>query len=329
MALWSSALATTGVAPIFCNREPPWRAYASARLHYDRWRCSLGRTFQRWRARACGSGSIRHYRRPQPFERRSAYAPGALTLTTLSTAEARRLALAAQGFGRPRQVNAPGWRDLRGVVKRLGLLQIDSVNVLVRAHYLPLFSRLGPYDRADFDAKTYRRGAGALFEYWAHEASLLPIELHPLLRWRMARARNMDGIYKRLAEFARERRAFVEAVLAEVAARGPISASELGRRERRSNGWWSWDEGKLALEYLFWAGLVTTATRRGAFERVYDLTERVIPRKCNPCVRYDVSPISQAAHNHLEIPKFFGGRFRGQIGLYGRATPITSQICAT
>jgi uncharacterized protein len=105
---------------------------------------------------------------------------------------------------------------------------------LVRAHYLPLFSRLGPYDRADFDAKTYRRGAGALFEYWAHEASLLPIELHPLLRWRMARARNMDGIYKRLAEFARERRAFVEAVLAEVAARGPISASELGRRERRS-----------------------------------------------------------------------------------------------
>jgi uncharacterized protein len=94
----------------------------------------------------------------------------------------------------------------------------------------------------------------------------------------MARARNMDGIYKRLAEFARERRAFVEAMLAEVAARGPISASELGRRERRSNGWWSWDEGKLALEYLFWAGLVTTATRRGAFERVYDLTERVVPR---------------------------------------------------
>jgi len=203
---------------------------------------------------------------------------GRVTRTTLSVAEARRLALAAQGFGGPRPAEMPGWRDLRGVVKRLGLLQIDSVNVLVRAHYLPLFSRLGPYDRAGFDAKTYRRGASALFEYWAHEASLLPIELHPLLRWRMARARNMDGIYKRLAEFARERRAFVEAVLAEVAARGPISAAELGRGERRSNGWWSWDEGKLALEYLFWAGLVTTATRRGAFERVYDLTERLIPR---------------------------------------------------
>lgn len=198
--------------------------------------------------------------------------------TTFSAAEARRLALAAQGFAGPRPANTPDWRALRRVVKRLGLLQIDSVNVLVRAHYLPLFSRLGPYDRADFDAKTYRRGASALFEYWAHEASLLPIELHPLLRWRMARARNMDGIYKRLAEFARERRAFVESVLAEVAARGPISAAELGQRERRSNGWWSWDEGKLALEYLFWAGLVTTATRRGAFERVYDLTERLIPR---------------------------------------------------
>ena len=123
-----------------------------------------------------------------------------------STAEARCLSLAAQGFGGPRKVNAPGWRDLGGVVKRLGLLQIDSVNVLVRAHYLPLFSRLALYDRADFDAKTYRRGAGALFEYWAREASLLPIEWHPLLRWRMARARNMEGIYKRLAEFARERR---------------------------------------------------------------------------------------------------------------------------
>lgn len=201
-----------------------------------------------------------------------------MTRTTLSVGEARRLALASQGFGGPRPAERPGWRDLRRVVKQLGLLQIDSVNVLVRAHYLPLFSRLGPYDRADFDAKTYRRGASALFEYWAHEASLLPIEVHPLLRWRMARARNMDGIYKRLAEFARERRAFVEGVLAEVAARGPISAAELGRRERRSNGWWSWDEGKLALEYLFWAGLVTTATRRGAFERVYDLTERVMPR---------------------------------------------------
>jgi len=201
-----------------------------------------------------------------------------LTRTGLSAPEARRLALAAQGFVGPRPANTPGWRDLRGVVKRLGLLQIDSVNVLVRAHYLPLFSRLGPYDRADFDAKTYRRGDRALFEYWAHEASLLPIELHPLLRWRMARARNMDGIYKRrLAEFARRRRAFVEAVLAEVEARGPISAAELDRRKRRRKGWWSWDEGKLALEYLFLAGLVTTATRRGAFERVYDLTKRLIP----------------------------------------------------
>lgn len=198
--------------------------------------------------------------------------------TTLSAAEARRLALAAQGFAAPRPDDPPGWRALRRTVERLGLLQIDSVNVLVRAHYLPLFSRLGPYDRAGFDARTYRRGAGGLFEYWAHEASLLPLELHPLLRWRMARARNMDGIYGRLARFARERRDFVAATLAEVAARGPIAAAELGRSQRRSNGWWSWDEGKLALEYLFWAGFVTTATRRGAFERVYDLSERVLPR---------------------------------------------------
>jgi uncharacterized protein YcaQ len=197
----------------------------------------------------------------------------------LSAAEARRLAVAAQGLAVPRPDGPVDWRALRRMVRRLGLLQIDSVNVLVRAHYLPLFSRLGAYDRAAFDARTYRRrDAGGLFEYWAHEASLLPVEHQPLLRWRMARAERYEGIYGDLGKFVRERRAFVDTALAEITARGPLAAAELTEGGAGKGGWWGWHDGKFALEYLFWAGLVTTATRRGTFERVYDLTERVLPR---------------------------------------------------
>src|SRR6266849_2990449 len=150
------------------------------------------------------------------------------TRITLSAAEARRLALAAQGFAMPRPELTPDWRGLRRVVKRLGLLQIDSVNVLVRAHYLPLFSRLGPYERAHFDAKAYRRGVGGLFEYWGHEASLIPVEYQPLLRWRMARAERLEGMWSGMTRFARERREYIEEVLARVVADGPLSASEIG-----------------------------------------------------------------------------------------------------
>ncbi len=197
----------------------------------------------------------------------------------LSGSEARRVALCAQGFTRARPDLPSDWRGLHGLVKKLGLLQIDSVNVLVRAHYLPLFSRLGPFDRAEFDGQAYRSKASRLFEYWGHEASLLPMALHPLLRWRMARAERLEGIYPRIACFVRERRAYVDEVLAEVAARGPLSAAELGERGTRNGSWWGWHDGKIALEYLFWAGLVTTASRRGSFERLYDIPARVLPRR--------------------------------------------------
>jgi uncharacterized protein len=198
---------------------------------------------------------------------------------TLSAAEARRLALAAQGFAAPRPELTPDWRGLRRVVKRLGLLQIDSVNVLVRAHYLPLFSRLGPYERAHFDAKAYRRGTGGLFEYWAHEASLLPVEHQPLLRWRMARAERFEGLWSGIAKFARERRDYIDAVFARIVAEGPLTAAAFDERGPRRGTWWDRHDGKFALEYLFWAGKVTTTARSNSFERSYDLPERVLPRQ--------------------------------------------------
>jgi uncharacterized protein len=198
-------------------------------------------------------------------------------VTELSLAAARRIALAAQGFGDPRPGGRPDRRHLRRVLDRVGLFQIDSVNVLVRAHYLPLFSRLGPYPPALLDRAAYRDRE--LFEYWAHEASLVPVRLHPFLRWRMARAAERFETWGRPARLARERPGYIDAVLREVAARGPLAAGELEEEGAvRGGPWWGWRDSKVALEWLFWTGQVTTAGRRG-FERLYDLTERVLPHE--------------------------------------------------
>src|SRR3954454_10713724 len=196
---------------------------------------------------------------------------------SLSPAEARRLALAAQGFGRPRPRGPVDGGHGSPVLARLGLVQIDSVSAVVRAHYMPLFSRLGPYPRELLDRLAYARRGRILFEYWGHEASLIPLRHHRLLRWRMERAARGEGIYGGLARFAAERAAFVAEVLAEVRDRGALSAAELACGGRGRGSWWGWSDGKQALEFLFWAGRVTTATRRGTFERVYDLPERVLP----------------------------------------------------
>ena len=194
----------------------------------------------------------------------------------LSGSEARRLALAAQGFASERDPgSSPGW-GIRRVFARVGLLQIDSVNVLERAHYLPAFSRLGPYPRSALDDAA-SRAPRRLFEYWGHEASLMPVSLHPLMRWRMERAhRDAWGGMKRIQA---ERPELVADVLAQVADQGPIAASELEeQRPRRAGPWWDWSDSKRAIEYLFWSGQVTSARRR-RFERLYDLPERVIPPK--------------------------------------------------
>ncbi len=195
---------------------------------------------------------------------------------SLSLAEARRLALAAQGFGRtPR--GAIAHRQLQAQIERLGVLQIDSVNALVRSHYLPAFSRLGHYQAEHLDELAWGRARRRrLFEYWGHEASLLPLELYPLLRWRMHRAADGQGIYSQLAKFGVERRDVLDSVLQAVRERGALGAGSLSSRTEKAGPWWDWSAEKTALEWLFAAGEVTVAGRRG-FERLYDLPERVIP----------------------------------------------------
>jgi uncharacterized protein YcaQ len=193
----------------------------------------------------------------------------------ISASEARRIALASQGFADPRPTGDPTGRDLRRVLNRVGLIQIDSVNVLERAHYLPAFSRLGPYPRELIDQAAHY-SPRRLFEYWGHEASLIPVATQPLLRWRMERA-HTDS-WGGMQRVQREQPELVAEVLAEVAARGPVAASDLHQRPRRAGPWWDWSDHKRALEWLFWSGQVSSARRR-RFERLYDLTERVLPRK--------------------------------------------------
>ena len=184
---------------------------------------------------------------------------------------------------------------MRRTIDRLALHQIDSVNVVVRAHYLPAFSRLGAYDRGLIDRAAWgRKSERKLFEYWAHEASLLPLAFQPLLRWRMAAADRGEAGWGDLRAFAGERRAEAMAVLARIRAEGPMAASDFEEGKGRS-GWWEWGDTKRALEWLFWAGHITTATRRGSFERVYDLPERVLP----PAVLAMPTPDEADAHRAL------------------------------
>ncbi|HEU4962058.1 MAG TPA: crosslink repair DNA glycosylase YcaQ family protein [Sphingomonas sp.] len=207
---------------------------------------------------------------------------------------ARRIVLAAQGFG-ARRPETPGPVHLRRTIERLNLHQIDSVNVLARAHYLPAFSRLGAYDRTDLDRLAWGpKRQRKLFEYWAHEASLLPFDLHPLLRWRMAQADRGEAGWGRMRVYATERRAEAMALLDRIRADGPLAASDFESHKGQS-GWWEWSDTKRALEWLFWAGHITTATRRGSFERVYDLTERVVPAD----VLARATPTDAEAHRGL------------------------------
>ncbi|WP_106848083.1 winged helix-turn-helix domain-containing protein [Blastococcus sp. Marseille-P5729] len=193
----------------------------------------------------------------------------------LTIAAARRTALAAQGFADRPPAGAPTARHLKRVYDRTAVMQIDSVNVLTRAHYLPAYSRLGPYDRAAFDRLEHPRRR--VFEYWAHMASLSPVEHHPLLRWRMADSRERTwGMIDRIAH---QNPGYVEEVRAQIAESGPLTAAQVdpARTGKIRGQMWSWHHGKAAVEWLFRVGEVTSVRRNEQFERVYDLTDRVIP----------------------------------------------------
>jgi uncharacterized protein YcaQ len=201
----------------------------------------------------------------------------------LSRPEARRLALAAQGFARPRPAS-PGTRRISAEIARMGVLQIDSVNVFARSHYVPLFSRLGPYDTGALDRLVLRHGpggrprsTGAYIEYLAHEATFLPLEDWPLWRFRME---DMRTRYGGAGSWFAENTATVEWVRAELAARGPLRPAQIesdAHRGRRGP-WWDWDAVKRALELMWRFGEVAIAGRRG-FERRYALTEQVVPER--------------------------------------------------
>jgi uncharacterized protein YcaQ len=186
------------------------------------------------------------------------------------------MALAAQGFGKARPA-APGRRHVLSTIETLGLLQIDSVNVVSRSHYLPLFSRLGDYPRALLEDVAWGKKP-VLVEYWGHEASLMPRELHPLFRWRMADAKAGVGVWSGVAKFLDTHPDLIAKALDEIRRRGPLSAGELEIGAKKGpGGWWGWSESKRAVECLFWAGELTTATRRTGFERVYGTPEQVLP----------------------------------------------------
>ncbi|MFC3712148.1 winged helix-turn-helix domain-containing protein [Sphingoaurantiacus capsulatus] len=197
-----------------------------------------------------------------------------MTTIELSAKEARRIALTASGLAKPRPAR-PGPAAFDAMLDRLSMVQMDSVNVLARAHYMPGFARLGDYDPTLLDKAAWSRKR-SLFEYWGHAACLIRTELQPALRWRMEGMRAGTDGYVGLRRFAAERGDFIAEVLRQIEQRGPLASRELEGGGKATGSWWGWSEGKRALEWLFSAGLVTTHSRPG-FERIYDITERVLP----------------------------------------------------
>ena len=195
-------------------------------------------------------------------------------LDSLSIADARALALAAQGFDTARPKTKATQQHVDALISRLGVIQIDSVNVLVRSQELPLFSRLGNHNRNAIPKATEQQ---KLFEYWGHEAAHLPVEIHPLFRWKMEAARLGKAKHWGLTSFYDDNKAFVKRMLKHVEKNGPTTSRELSTRTEKKGTWWDWDEAKVALEYLFLTGQLMSRGRGTDFARIYDTPERVLP----------------------------------------------------
>ena len=195
---------------------------------------------------------------------------------SLSLSEARRIALAAQAFDRPRPTGAVNAGHLRRLLRQIGLLQIDSVSIVLPAHYQVPFSRLGPYDRSRLDDLIYRERE--FTEQWAHEASIIPVEHWPLIRHHLGPHERRWGA---LAKFMEEHAEYAGRVLEHIRSRGPVVAGDIDEPDGtrgRGGGWWGWTRAKATLEGHFARGTVAIAERRAAgFARVYDLAERVVP----------------------------------------------------
>jgi uncharacterized protein YcaQ len=191
---------------------------------------------------------------------------------SLSPGQARRIALAAQGFGRARPA-ATGVRQLNLTIGRLGLLQLDSVNVFERSHYLPAFARLGAYDKAQLDRLTFAE-SGPYLEYWAHEAAIIPRESWPLFRWRMESMRRRYG--PEAGGWVHANGPLLDWLRCHLADHGSVAASEVEHDSGKgAGGWWGWSDVKMGLEFLFRFGEVVSAGRT-RFERRYALAETTI-----------------------------------------------------
>ena len=222
----------------------------------------------------------------------------------LTAGQARRIAIAAQQLAGPvRPLTGPVGRGInRGHLNRLldsiGLLQIDSVNVLARAHLLPIFSRLGPYPYSLLEGAAWPRRSGdrLLLEAWAHVASLVPVGIEPLLRWRQAKFAAEP--WPRVDAVRRDHPGFLDTVLSVIDERGPSSAGEIEKAleapGRGISGWWEWSITKTACEYLFAIGAIGVAYRRG-FERCYDLMDRVLPEWVTALPTPDVADAKRAS----------------------------------
>lgn len=191
----------------------------------------------------------------------------------LSRRDARQLALVAQGFGAARPKGAVTQRQLQKMFNCVGVIQIDSVNVLVRSQELPVFARLGPHNRSLLPQAVQ---SGALFEYWAHAASLVPTRHQHLFRWRMEQGRS-QSMAAAISKVHRSKKAYVEVVHQYIVENGPVVAGDLSQRTTPKGKWWDWDAAKLALEYLFLVGRLSARREAHGFARVYDLPERVLP----------------------------------------------------